>query len=554
MNNDRLRFFTIIPALLLALATPAFSQDSKPAESGGDAAAQTALGKELLKAGRKEEAAAAFRKAWEIDGTVESGLAWARALLSDERYNDTLSALDTISDKYKKNLDVFLFYAEAIEARAAARAREGADRATVAAEYEAAARSIEDALTLKPGDPTLLAQNIRYLLFAGKYDEALEVAENARKNSPQSWEVALWHGDAVYYNFAAAGLVKLKDSADEETKKDRAQKITTILASYGDAVKLAGDKAEPHQRIGAFLLATGGDKQKAISEYVHALGLDPSKVDLSTATAEGVLSPKEAVDFFTKAIAEYRKFHTKTSDSDPGDAILHWYMGRYRFITDDRKGSAESYKTVVKKTPSDMSAHYWLGRIAYFEQKYKEAIPEFEIIAKRSPKELAALGASDDAFYPMMQRLVGTLLVGDSNAGAVTGLANSPALQTAILFTKAILENDPKNVTEWNNLGLFNRDGGNPKEALYCYKKALDITPTDPRLLNDTAVIYHYYLPQTPEGDKEAKDLYQRSIDRAKALLEDKKAGAADKENAKSALQDATTNLKRLERGERRNN
>lgn len=550
--KQRTLLFSVLASTILLF--PVNGQETKPADAGGDAAAQIAVAKELLKGGRKEEAAAAFKKAYFIDGAVETGLSWAKTLLSDERYNDTLNALDTISEKHKKDLEVFKFYAVAFETRAVARAREGADRMTVAAEYEAAARSIEDALALKANDPDLLASNIRLFLFAGKHEVALEIAEKARKDLPAAWNIALWHGEAIYYSLAAGGLLKLKDGADEDTKKEREQKIAAAAAAYADAAKLGPDRAEPKRHLAAFLLATGGDKQKAVAEYIHALGIDPANADLSAITADGVLSPKEGLDLFVKAAAEYKKLHTKTNDTDPGDATIHWYLGRYRFLNDDRKGAAESFKTVLKKNPGELSARYWLGRIAYFEQKYKDAIPEFEVIAKKSPSDLAAFGVGDEAFYPMLQRLVGTLLTGDDNSGAVTGLANTPALQTAILFTRAILVNDPKNVVEWNNLGLFYRDGGDPKESLFCYKKALDITPTDPRLLNDAGVIYHYYLPHNAENDAEAKKLYTRAVERANEVLDNKKSGAIEKQNAKGALQDATTNLKRLERGDHRNN
>ncbi|MBI3820134.1 MAG: tetratricopeptide repeat protein [Planctomycetes bacterium] len=562
--------FSIIPfGLPLAsvlLGSLAFAQDTKPApdtkpaqDAPVDAAAQKALGAELLRAGRKFEAASAFKKAYEADGTIESGLSWARALLADERYNDSLGALDTIAEKYKKNLELFKFFAEALETRALARSREGADRITVCAEYESAARSIEDALELKPDDPELLSADIRYLLYAGKLDEAAEAAEKARKTAPGSWEVAMWSGDSLYYSMAAAGLVQPKDRDDDAAdaiRKERKEKIAGVLAAYGEAVKLGADRAEPQARIGAFLLATGGDKQKALAAFGRAVALDPTKVDLTAAIDEKIMSPKDGLEFFTKALGEFKKNHTKTDAAgEKGEALIQWFVGRYKFLADDRKGAIESFRAALAKNPEEMSARYWLGRIHYFEKQYKEATKEFETIARKSPKDLAALGSTDaGAFYPMLQNLVGRLLAGEVAGGSVTGVQNNAGLQTAILFTRAMVEVDPKNVIEWNNLGLFHRDSGNAKESLFCYKKALDITPTDPRLLNDTGVIYHYYLPKSAENDAEAKQLYQRSIQLAKAVLDDKKAGSTDKESARGALQDATTNLKRLDKGDHTNN
>lgn len=544
--------FTNFRALPLCLAAsaiamaPAAGQESQPA----DPAAFKALAKELQKSGRLEEAAANYKKAWLADGTVESGLSWAKALLEDMRYNDSLRAADELIEKYKKDVRVYRFCADAQEARAGARAREGADRTTVCAEYEAAARSIEDALQIEPANPELLALNIRYLLYASKPEEALEAADRARKAAPTSGEVAMWRGDALYHSYSIAGFLVAEPEATAEAKQQRESKIKEILAVYEEAAELAPKSAETHQRIGAFLFATGGAKSRATAAFVKAIAADPSKCDMSAAMA--ALDAKEQLELFKSAEVEFKKLHPKVSDTDPIDAPLHWYLGFAKFHNDDRKGAAENYNTVLKKNPSDMTARYWLGTIAFSEKNYKNAAAEFSVILQKSPRALADLGRSDNAFYPMVQRLVAFLLSADES-GPVTGLSNTPELKQAILLTRAILEVDPKNVVEWNNLGLFYRDSGNPKEALEAYKKALDITPNDPRLLNDAGVIYHYNLPPTPENDAEAKQLYQRSIARAKAVLEDKKSGAIEKETARGALQDATVNLRRLEKGDHKN-
>ncbi|MFN0207393.1 MAG: tetratricopeptide repeat protein, partial [Planctomycetota bacterium] len=414
------------------------------------------------------------------------------------------------------------------------------------------ARAIEDALLLKPGDPELYCSLIRFLLFATKYEEAVEVAEKARKTSPNHWKVAMMHADALYWEASAAGLIHLSKDAGDAEKKEREAKITLVTSIYAESAKLGPGQAEPRQRLGAFLLQTGGDKDKAIAEYVAAISKNPASADVSAVLP--VLSPKELLDLFTKAQSEFNKNHPKVADADPADVMIWWYLGYAKYLSDDRKGATEAFQRVITKTPSDMTARYYLGRILALDQKWKDAAAQFETIAKKSPKALADLGRSDTFFVPTVQLLVSKLLVPDDAAGPVTGLADGPELRTAILFTRAILELQPNNIVEWNNIGLFYRDSGNGKEALYAYKKALELNPTDPRLLNDTAVVYHYSLPQSKENDEEIKRLYERSIARAKEVIADKRSGAIEKENAQSALKDATGNLARFLRGDRRNN
>ncbi|MFN0206012.1 MAG: hypothetical protein ACKVS6_06825, partial [Planctomycetota bacterium] len=171
--------FSACAAKSTAQDQPAQDQPA-PAAAQEDPAAVKKLASELSKAGRRDEAIIQYKKVYDLEPTLENGIAWAKSLLAVERYNDTLSAAESMLDKFKSDPGLHIFIAEACEARALARTRDGADKVTIAAEYEAAARAIEDALLLKPGDPELYCSLIRFLLFATKYEEAVEVAEKAR--------------------------------------------------------------------------------------------------------------------------------------------------------------------------------------------------------------------------------------------------------------------------------------------------------------------------------------------------------------------------------------
>jgi tetratricopeptide (TPR) repeat protein len=242
------------PALALLvspwLATPAAAQDapesapaSRPESAPSSPESKRALGAEFLRMGRRAEAIQAFREAYELDGALESGLEWSRALLADGRWNDTLRALDAIAEKHPKRLELFLAFAEAQAARAEARRREGAGDVAVAAEYEAAARSIQDALEVKPGEFDLYFRLTQYFISAGKADEAIDVNGEARKKNTKAWQIPVCEGDARVAQLEAEGLLADKPNADDASKADRKDKLDAARAAYEEAARLGADRA-----------------------------------------------------------------------------------------------------------------------------------------------------------------------------------------------------------------------------------------------------------------------------------------------------------------------
>ncbi|MBL8695833.1 MAG: tetratricopeptide repeat protein [Planctomycetes bacterium] len=552
---------TLVVISLLALSPSLLAQGDAPASSPASAPAQAApsdpeslrrAGAELLRLGRKDEAIASFRAAWEADKSLDSVLGLFRALMADGRLNDALNALDDAEKLHNKKAGLHVAYAEGFAAQAARMARDGAKPMEYGAQYEEAARSMEAAAELEPKEASHHAGVIRYLLYAGKTEEACEVAKRARAAVPQSWEVAMLEGDAISQHLAYNNQLRAASGAAEgseeqkEAEKARAAALADAEKAYSEAAKLDESRAEPRERIGALWLQTGKERDKAVEQYLLALERAPLAVTLAP-VLQG-MSPKEMLTFFEQALARFEKRHPGLAADAPDDSPLHWYLGFSRLQTDDRKGAAEAFERAARKNPHDASARYYLGKIAYSDQAFDKAIAHFDTLAKQSPKMLADVGRQDGRFWPMMQGLIGKLIGAESGA---TSVAAGESTDIAIRFELALLEIDPRNTVEMTNVALFYRDSNRPKEALAMYKRALDLNPTDARILNDTAVIYHYYLKS---DDAEAERLYDLSIARSKEIIESKKASQREKEDARSALTDASGNLARLKAGNRRNN
>ncbi|HKE01846.1 MAG TPA: tetratricopeptide repeat protein, partial [Planctomycetota bacterium] len=532
----------IFGSLLLAAPSPVVAQASAPASRPQDLdpAQQRALGAELLRHGRKEEAIAAYRGAWSADHSLDSALGLSKACIADERYNDSLRVLEEAAQTHSKDVRLHRGFAEAFAARAAARAAEGADRMTVLAEYEAAARAIEDGLDLTPNDPALHVERTRYLVYACKSEEAHEAALAARKSAPTSWEAALLLGDSIVLQLQDLGLLAANGDAasDEEARKERTAKLAEAKAAYEESEKLGPDRAEPPARLASLLLQTGGPRGQVMTYLERALARDPSKVDASPVERE--LSPKDALAFFEKALAKRKEARGDAAAESPECAPLWWWIGRMRYMAEDHPGAEKAFSTAARLNPADDSARYYLAKIAYLEKRFGDAASEFDSVARRSPKALADLGRTDPHFAAMIRGVVGRLVTGDGAASASVTRVGGGGIGTAIHLTRALVELDPRDVGEWNNLGLFYRDTNQPQEAIAAYRAAIDLTPRDPRLLNDAAVVYHYYLRA---NDEEAKALYKRAIDAAKEILADRTAGTTRKEDAKGALDDAENNL-----------
>jgi tetratricopeptide (TPR) repeat protein len=149
------------------------------------------------------------------------------------------------------------------------------------------------------------------------------------------------------------------------------------------------------------------------------------------------------------------------------------------------------------------------------------------------------------------QKAAGAQALKDSadNMNWLAGKAAEPLHR--IILLKYATTAAPKNGDAWNNLALNYRDTGQAERARAAYHKALALSPDDPQLMNDYAVIYHYYLHTE---DAKARDLYTQAIERASEMLKTGSVPESDVERIKTALRDAKNNLEKLNAGDRKNN
>jgi len=111
----------------------------------------------------------------------------------------------------------------------------------------------------------------------------------------------------------------------------------------------------------------------------------------------------------------------------------------------------------------------------------------------------------------------------------------------------ALCATRPEDAAMFNNWGLFARDTRRYEDAHTAYSRALELSPDDPALINDAALILHYYLHR--DYDKVA-EMYERAIELATEQLKDGDLDADQRQRVQTALRDARNNLGKLARGE----
>ena len=132
----------------------------------------------------------------------------------------------------------------------------------------------------------------------------------------------------------------------------------------------------------------------------------------------------------------------------------------------------------------------------------------------------------------------------------------------AAALAELCAEAEDRNPRHWNNLGLFLRyqaDEAKKDETLLpavmtalaersleAYERALELAPDDPGLVNDTAVLLHYYLDRDLER---AGEMYLRAAELARAKLSAEELPEDERASLEKVVADATANTAALAGG-----
>lgn len=398
--------------------------------------------------------------------------------------------------------------------------------------YEAAAK-------LKGAEDSVWIGWSEALLNSNDVKNSLRAAEKGLKKHSKSAPLMLQQGRVLMSQ--ARESFKMGDEKGGKKSYEKAEQ------TFRKAMKTAPKMAAPCVRLGELqwtLFSEGGEpsmREDAINSWKMAAERDPEGVD---GPSLGAWLKADSIPIFDILI-----------EKQPDNVLHYWYRGTQYYNQGPTAWpqTRDNFLKVMELNPSFTSAYFFLangamGRGAQLSTAGDQPTAEKAYTSAAKFWALYLEGFAGQHFNE--QKAAGAQALKDSsdNMNWLSGKANDPLHR--IILLKYATTAAPKNGDAWNNLALNYRDTGQAERSRAAYHKALVLSPEDPQLMNDYAVIYHYYLRTE---DAKARDLYTRAIERATEMLKTGSVPENDVNRIETALRDAKNNLEKLNVGNRKN-
>lgn len=546
-----MNFLCLLPLLCVAVANTEASAPIASASSAvalQDVDALLAKGREALDGGDAAGAQAAFDQAAELDKSSPKTRTWViRGWIANERINDAYNATDELAKTSPGN-DADYLYGCAFAAdarRAIATGQTG----------PFTAEKINDAITylsrVTAADPQKYRDGFLLLAWACWEQRDLEkgvvASSRAVELMPRSAEAP--------YQLGRFELARYQALASDEKQKDAAEAAWKRAKDALDkAAKMLEGDATPWKRsLLARVEVDRGhaqvwkkDLKSAEKAYARAMALDPTLVNFTQ-----VLEVLGEEPFLAALEDGEQGFVATWGKDNPADATLLWWLGWARLKQKQYKEAEQAYALCVEKYPQYANSWFYIGVCRYSTRDQKGAVEALLHLLDAKSEEMTAALQQNPTFH---------MAVLDSLIGFCE--ENSRKLDAARLSESQAIAR-PDEPRYWNNTGYFYRDAGAQaaqsadeerrktardlwERAYEAYSRALELSPDDPSILNDTAVMLHYYLDRDTER---AKEMYKKSNAKAQEQLARKDLSAETRQLYEIALRDSKNNLAKLERG-----
>jgi len=560
----------LLPVLLLVCSTPAGALplshggrcdftwveevERRTAERGQDDA-ETLIrkGRERLEAGDGVAAEALFAQAAALEKDSLRTRTWVvRAWIAQGRINDAYNAIDALA-KTTKGPEIDYLYGVAFATDARRSIETDSTGPFTGEKIADALRFLDSAVQADAArfrDATLL------LCWAAWERQDLARGRGAAERATQVWST----NPESFFQLGRFALAQYQAvRADEAAKAQAAEHLQRAEAALEQSAKMLAASPTPasrplEARVHVDLGHVHFVKQEldaAVARYAHALGCDPTLVNygqlLGALGAEKLLAALEAGE---------QAFVAIWGAESSADATLLWWLGWARLEQKRYPEAEAAYLAAVKKYPGYVNSWFFVGVCRFSRQDKAGAVEALVKHCEAAPEDAAATVRQNPVFnLSMLDALVGWCAT-----------QTPPKNLEAALLSEAQARAKQDEVRYWNNAGLFFRDAGERlgrsqdeakrkrgielwEKAYAAYSAALALEPEDPAILNDTAVMLHYYLDRDTER---ALAMYAKAIVRAEELLKTK-LEPDKKELYQVALRDARNNHEKLARGDKTN-
>lgn len=456
-----------------------------------------------------------------VSSEIADKIKKAAELLDGGAINDALDLLDEVEKASPDLPDTNFLYGKAFVTKAESLIAQGIGSNQISFSYLDAVRFLERAVEQNPshGQAWLLLGKAQF--GSSETEKAAHAAEQATKFLPKDPESFQLRGEIAFARYQEA-----KSNDDAEGMKNSSQ---TALDCFQRATKLSDRFAPAWEKLGDLYAWLGKDAE-AKEAYIMAMGIAPKE-----ATGSRLLQRAGAAEWttvFEKALAESKKLRPEGHKTN---AMLFWYLGYAHHSGKRAEKAHEAFTRATKLDPELLSAYYYLGRIEYFDRKeYLKSAEAFGVYAAKNPDALTALVKAADQAGDNLSSIV-EFLVGEAyNKGKV---ATARELARIVAFL------DPEKARNWNNYAFFCRETRKYEDSYAAYSNAVEKDPENPQLLNDCALILQYHLHRDLDL---AREMYEKAVVNAKAILEGKMKSSASQDEVRTALRDASSNLAKL--------
>ena len=526
-------------------------------------------GRQALRAGEPDAALKLFENAAAEEDSLETRIWVLRAWMEQGRSNDTLDAIDALQRDGLTGVELDYLYGMAFAQRARDLVSQGVADTSVRMNFIDAAVLLERVVeTAGERFPDAYLSLARAAWSNRDFEQARSAAEGAVLAYPQDGEVWL-----------ALGRVALGQFADAQREEKWGAAAQAHWSRGVEALRRAIDVlGTPHDERGTALLARSGLELghalvwrerylEAADAYALSIAYAPDAPDY--VLLKRLLSPAPApADETSEAAGEEADpptqpaegtflraleggalaFHARVGLDDPRDGTLSWWLGWARY-QDGRFATAEkALLASLEKLPEAANAWVYV------------ALSRFALADYPGASRALLRGWEIDAPSVVVEMQRDLELNVARIDWVISKLPETELVERATLseICAEVAIDEPRH---WNNMALFLRDEADrmraageagPESLDYtalcersyqAYLRALEITPDDPQLLNDAAVLLHYYLER---GYERALQMYELAARLSEAHLANPDLTPGDRERFEIAQRDAQNNQKIL--------